>query len=237
MDNSVDSCDIVDRDGDAAATSSSSICAGVGAGGFKLLNRHGTVHQFMGGGRTADVLLWKRRRVSFGVIVVATVAWLIFERSGLPFLSVCSDVLLLLIVLMFIRANYAAYRNRQLESLTELEVSEEMVNNAAASFRVKINYLLLMAHDITVGKDFRLFFQVVACLWLLSAIGSYFSFFTLAYIGTLLSITVPALYSRFEARVDRYCGMIHKSISQHYKVVDENVISRIPRSLSKHKDT
>ncbi|KAL9418735.1 hypothetical protein AB3S75_036648 [Citrus x aurantiifolia] len=237
MDNSADSCDIVDRDGDAAATSSSSTSApAAGAGGFKLLNRHGTVHQFMGGGRTADVLLWKRRRVSFGVIVVATVAWLIFERSGLPFLSVCSDVLLLLIVLMFIRANFAAFRNnRQLESLPELEVSEEMVNNAAASFRVKINYLLLMAHDITVGKDFRLFFQVVAYLWLLSAIGSYFSFFTLAYIGTLLSITVPALYSRFEVRVDRYCGMIHKSISQHYKVVDENVISRIPRTLSKDK--
>lgn len=57
------------------------------------------------------MLLWKRRRVSFGVIVVATVAWLIFERSGLPFLSVCSDVLLLLIVLMFIRANFAAFRN------------------------------------------------------------------------------------------------------------------------------
>lgn len=236
MDNSADSCDIVDRDGDAAATSSSSTSApAAGARGFKLLNRHGTVHQFMGGGRTADVLLWKRRRVSFGVIVVATVAWLIFERSGLPFLSVCSDVLLLLIVLMFIRANFAAFRNTQPELLPELEVSEEMVNNAAASFRVKINYLLLMAHDITVGKDFRLFFQVVACLWLLSAIGSYFSFFTLAYIGTLLSITVPALYSRFEARVDRYCGMIHKSISQHYKVVDENVISRIPRTLSKDK--
>lgn len=238
MDNSADSCDVVDRDGDAAATSSSwTSTPAAGAGGFKLLNRHGTVHQFMGGGRTADVLLWKRRRVSFGVIVVATVAWLIFERSGLPLLSVCSDVLLLLIVLMFIRANFAAYRNKQLESLPELEVSEEMVNNAAASFRVKINYLLLMAHDITVGKDFRLFFQVVACLWLLSAIGSYFSFFTLAYIGTLLSITVPALYSRFEARVDRYCGMIHKSISQHYKVVDENVISRIPRPLAKDKDS
>ncbi|KAH9767490.1 reticulon-like protein B16 [Citrus sinensis] len=225
MDNSADSCDIVDRDGDAAATSSSTTSApAAGAGGFKLLNRHGTVHQFMGGGRTADVLLWKRRRVSFGVIVVATVAWLIFERSGLPFLSVCSDVLLLLIVLMFFRANFAAFRNKQLESLPELEVSEEMVNNAAASFRVKINYLLLMAHDITVGKDFRLFFQVGVTLFGLKNL-----------LRTLLSITVPALYSRFEARVDRYCGMIHKSISQHYKVVDENVISRIPRNLSKDK--
>lgn len=44
--------------------------------------------------------------------------------------------------------------------LPELVLSEEMVNNAAASFRVKINNLLLMAHDITLGKDFRLFFKV-----------------------------------------------------------------------------
>ena len=50
--------------------------------------------------------------------------------------------------------------SRQLKSLPELELSEEMVNSVAASFRVKINYVLLMAHDITLGKDFRLFFKV-----------------------------------------------------------------------------
>lgn len=50
--------------------------------------------------------------------------------------------------------------SRQLPELPELVLSEEMVNNAAASFRVKINSLLLMAHDITLGKDFRLFFKV-----------------------------------------------------------------------------
>ncbi|KAF8394824.1 hypothetical protein HHK36_018760 [Tetracentron sinense] len=104
--------------------------------------------------------MWKRWHVSFGIIVVATVAWLLFERSGLSFLSICSDVLLILIVLQFLRANYAVYRNKQLRSLPELVLSEEMVNNAAASFRVKINYVLLMAHDITLGKDFLLFFKV-----------------------------------------------------------------------------
>ncbi|XVF81952.1 hypothetical protein PTKIN_Ptkin16aG0003500 [Pterospermum kingtungense] len=184
----------------------------------------------------ADILLWKQRHVSFGVIIVATVAWLLFERSGLPFLSICSDVLLILIVLMFVHANYAAYRNRQLQTLPELALSEEMVNNAAASFRVKINNLLLMAHDITLGKDFRLFFKVVISLWLLSAIGSYCSFFTLAYIGTILSVIVLAFYSRYEEQVDKCCGMIHRKFSQHYKIVDESMINRIPRSLSKDKD-
>lgn len=50
--------------------------------------------------------------------------------------------------------------SRQLQPLPELVLSEEMVNNAAASFRVKVNNMLMMAHDITLGKDFRLFFQV-----------------------------------------------------------------------------
>jgi hypothetical protein len=50
--------------------------------------------------------------------------------------------------------------SRQLQALPELVLSEEMVNNAAASFRVKINNVLHMAHDITLGKDFRLFFKV-----------------------------------------------------------------------------
>ncbi|KAG5533620.1 hypothetical protein RHGRI_027713 [Rhododendron griersonianum] len=208
-----------------------------GGSSYRLFGRQTTVHQMMGGGRAADVILWKRRHVSFGIIIVATVAWLLFERSGVSLLSICSDVLLILVVLLFIRANYAASKNKQPQTLPELVLSEEMVNNAAASFRVKINYALLVAHDITLGKDFRLFFKVVICLWLLSAIGSVLSFFTLAYIGTILSITIPALYNRYQDHIDRFAGLIHQQMSHHYKIVDENVISRIPRSLSKDKES
>lgn len=55
-------------------------------------------------------------------------------------------------------------------------MSEEMVNNAAASFRVKINNVLLMAHDITLGKDFRVFFKVsfVAVCSILGMLGALF---------------------------------------------------------------
>ncbi|KAJ8771165.1 hypothetical protein K2173_023490 [Erythroxylum novogranatense] len=221
-----------DSRNDTTASSSSSPTPSA----YRLFGRQVTVHQYMGGGKAADVFLWKKRHVSIGVIVVATVAWFLFERSGLPFLTICSDVLLILVVLLFLRANFADLVNKQPQSLPELVVSEEMVNNAAASFRVKINNVLLMAHDITLGKDFRVFFQVVVCLWLLSVIGSYISFFTLAYAGTILSITIPALYNKYEEHVDKYCGVIHNKLSQHYKIVDENVISRIPQSISKDKD-
>lgn len=55
---------------------------------------------------------------------------------------------------------YPFFSSRQPPTLPELVVSEEMVNNVAASFRVKINNVLLIAHDITIGKDFRIFFKV-----------------------------------------------------------------------------
>ncbi|XP_075485642.1 reticulon-like protein B16 isoform X1 [Primulina tabacum] len=204
---------------------------------YKLFGRQVTVHQMMGGGKAADVMLWRRRHVSFGVVVIATIAWLLIERSGISFLPLCSDVLLILIVLMFLRANYAVFRNKPLQALPELVLSEEMVNNAAASFRVKINYMLLMAHDITLGKDFRLFFKVVIALWLLSVIGCLLSFFTFAYIaGIIISVTVPALYDKFQDHVDRYADMVHRKFSKHYKIVDENLHSRLPRTLSKDKD-
>ncbi|KAJ0558642.1 hypothetical protein HanRHA438_Chr07g0322401 [Helianthus annuus] len=224
MEDSQDVCDHVDRDNNTTCSTSAS-------SGYRLFDRQTTLHQLMGGGKAADVLLWKRRRISLGIIVVATVAWLIFERSGLSFLTICSNVLLFLIVLRFLHVNYASFRDKPIQTLPELVLSEEMVNYAAASFRIKVNYLLLMAHDITLGKDFRLFFMVVGFLWLLSVLGSVISFFTLAYIGTILSVTLPALYNKYEEQVDRCAGTIQRSFSRHYKIVDENVMNRIPRSV------
>ncbi|XP_031486614.1 reticulon-like protein B16 isoform X2 [Nymphaea colorata] len=201
------------------------------AGGYRQRSTRAVV----GGGK--DVIFWKWRGVPFAIIIVATIAWLLFERSGLSFVSVCSDVLLVLVVVLFIRANGAVLLNKQLQPLPELVLSEDMVNNAAAFFRVKINYMCLMAHDITLGKDFKIFFKVVFCLWLLSILGGSFSFFTLAYIGTIFAVTIPALYSKYEDHVGRYAGMVHREILKHYRKVDESIISRLPRSLSKHKVT
>ncbi|CAM8958359.1 unnamed protein product [Rhodiola kirilowii] len=243
MDQVADACD--ERGGRREVTSSSS-----SSDGYRLLDGRSSIHQIMGGGKAADVLLWRKQHVSFGLVIVSTVAWIVFERSGISFLTICSDILLILIVVLFLRANYASYRNRQPQVIPQLVLSEEMVNSTAASLRVKINNVLLLAHDITIGKDFRLFFkvggklintfenlQVVVCLWLFSVMGSYLSFFTVAYAGTIISITVPALYSRFRGPIDKCCGILHNQFSKHYKVVDDNVMGRIPIGVPKDKDT
>ncbi|KAL4189942.1 hypothetical protein AMTRI_Chr08g167960 [Amborella trichopoda] len=204
--------------------------------GYKLFDRQRSIRHVMGGGKAADVILWKQRRVTLAIIVGATIAWLLFEHSGVSFLSISSDVLLLLIVILFVRANCAVLWNKQLQPLPELVLSEEMVNNSAASFRVKLNYMLLMAHDIILGRDFKLFFKIVVCLWLVSIIGGFLSFFTLMYVGIIMSITLPALYNKYEERVDRCAGIVHSQLSKQYSRVDANVLSKLPHGFSKDKD-
>ena len=55
--------------------------------------------------------------------------------------------------------------------------------------------------------------------------------------GTILLITIPALYNKYDEPVDRYCGMIQKQFSKHYKIVDESVFSKLPHNLTKDKDS
>nr|CAB3468061.1 unnamed protein product [Digitaria exilis] len=48
--------------------------------GFRLLGEDTSVHKALGGGKTADVLLWKDKKTSAVVIGGATVIWVLFEE-------------------------------------------------------------------------------------------------------------------------------------------------------------
>ncbi|XP_028124388.1 reticulon-like protein B16 isoform X2 [Camellia sinensis] len=216
MDNTQDLCNIEGDDEDEGEGRNDDSCC-ISSTSYRLFGRQMSIHQMMGGGKAADVILWKRQHVSCGIVVVATIAWILFEQSGLSFLLICSDVLLILVVLLFLRANYAVFRKKHLRTLPELVLSEEMVINAAASFRVKINYVLLLAHDITLGRDFRLFFKVVICLWLLSVIGSVISSFTLVYIGMHIHSHLSPTVEHFVFNFCLLSSCFNSSHLFHYK--------------------
>ncbi|CAL5363990.1 unnamed protein product [Camellia sinensis] len=45
----------------------------------------------------------------------------------------------------------------------------------------------------------------------------------------------PALYNKHQDHVDRFADLIHQKFSNHYKAVDDSVISRFARSSTKAK--
>ncbi|XVE62007.1 hypothetical protein DITRI_Ditri06bG0084200 [Diplodiscus trichospermus] len=131
----------------------------------RLFNRQRNVHEILGGGLVADVMLWRRGNLTGGSCwsMVILAAWLVFEKSGYTLLSLVSSVLLL-IFLLFLWAKSAAILNRPASLLPEMYLSEEMVNEVGAFIRTHVNDLLSISQDIALAKDARLFFKVAPCL-------------------------------------------------------------------------
>ncbi|KAF2306347.1 hypothetical protein GH714_016867 [Hevea brasiliensis] len=193
----------------------------------RLFNRQKTVHEIFGGGFVADIILWRRKNVTVGILLVALASWVVFGRSGYTLLSLVSSVLLLLLTILFLWAKSAAILNRPSPPLPELHLSEEMVNEVAAFIRTHLNALLSVSQDIALGKDTNLFFQVAGYLLLISIVGGLADFLTLGYTSLLIILTIPALYERYQDFIDKYVDTVCKKSQQLYVKFDMQCIGRI----------
>lgn len=195
----------------------------------KLLNRQRSLHQILGGGFVADVVLWRRKDVTVGILVVTLFAWVVFERSGYTLLSLVSSVFFLLFTILFLWAKSAAILNRPAPPLPHLYLSEEMVNEAAYFIRNHINTLLLVSENIALGKDTNMFVKVSGGLILVSVLGGLTDFLTLGYTSIVIVLTVPALYEKYEDQVDAYVLMAYTRLRQLYHKFDAVCVSKVPR--------
>ncbi|PON74688.1 Reticulon [Parasponia andersonii] len=203
--------------------------------GESMAPRRFSVHQGLGSGYVADVLLWKKWSVGVVVLISSTALWFLFERAGYNPISFMANVLLLLVVILFSWAKSASLLNRPLPPLPDLEISEDSFVMAAHVLRIWVNHALLIARDIAIGRNLKLFIKVAFALLVASYIGSFFNFLTLAYIGVLFSLSVPLLYDMYQDHIDDKLCVTHKLIQTQYRKIDENILKRIPMSQNKEK--
>ncbi|XP_052194170.1 reticulon-like protein B11 [Diospyros lotus] len=192
-----------------------------------------SVHEALGGGPVADMLLWRKWSGGAVVLVASTVLWFFFEVAGYSILSFVANVLFLVVCILFFWGKSASLLNRPLPPLPDLEVSEESILRAADVTRLWINQGLLVARDITVDQNLKLFLQVAFGLWLISYVGSLFNLLTLIYLGVLLSLSVPLFYEKYQDPVDETLIVAYKIILKNCRKFDEKVLKKIPMALNK----
>jgi hypothetical protein len=181
------------------------------------------------------MLLWRKKHLSVSLLVGATLAWILLEKTGYTVLSIVSNVTLFLVVILFVWSNVAALLNRAPPPLPELSLSEDFVLSTASSVRLELNKALAIAHDVALGRDFKLFLKVIAVLWIVSTVASWFNLLTLIYICIVLALTVPFIYDKYEDVIDHHANRISEQAQAHYKKLDENVFSKIPKAPVKEK--
>ncbi|EEF35398.1 reticulon-like protein B14 [Ricinus communis] len=197
----------------------------------KLFGRRRSLHAILGRGHVADVLLWKNKYLSAGMLLGFTMIWFLFEVVEYHFITLLCHLLLIFLVILFIWSNSAGFIKRDPPTIDDIEVPESSLR----FFFVQINWLLSSFYEISSGKDLVTFFWTIVCLWILSAFGSLCDTLTLSYIVYLCIATLPVLYERYEDQVDRFAGKSSHDMKRIFDKFNSKVLDKIPRGPTKEK--
>ncbi|KAM3405523.1 hypothetical protein ACQJBY_008175 [Aegilops geniculata] len=211
--------------------SSSSVKAKI----YRLFGREKPVHSVLGGGKPADLFLWRNKKISGGVLAGATAIWLLFEVLEYHLLTLLCHGFILTLGILFLWSNFSAFVNKCPPNIPEVKIPEDLAVNVARSLRYEINRGFASLRAIGQGRDLKKFLIVVAGLWILSFLGSCCNFLTLFYIVFMVLYTVPVLYEKYEDKIDAFGEKAMVELKKYYAIFDEKCLSKIPKGPSKDK--
>ncbi|CAF2149429.1 hypothetical protein HID58_001337 [Brassica napus] len=202
---------------------------------YRLFGREKPVHKVLGGGKPADIFMWKDKKMSGGVLGGATAAWVLFELMEYHLLTLLCHVMIVVLAVLFLWSNATMFINKSPPKIPEVHIPEEPILQLASGLRIEINRGLSSLREIASGRDLKKFLCAIFGLWVLSIMGGWFNFLTLAYIALVLLFTVPLVYDKYEDKVDPLGEKAMIEIKKQYAVLDEKVLSKIPMGPLKNK--
>ncbi|KAJ1690022.1 hypothetical protein LUZ63_014177 [Rhynchospora breviuscula] len=194
----------------------------------KVFGRQKTIHQILGGGKSADVLLWRNKRISSSVLAGATAVWALFEWLNYHFLTLICLTLASGMLLQFVWSNTA----RTFKSSSEvprIKLPDKLFMELAVSAGDQLNQFLGFIQDISCGRSLKDFVMIVFGLWAASVIGSWCNFLTVLYIGFVSAHVVPVLYERYEDQVDYSFANLVGVLQKQYSKLDDSLKKKVSK--------
>ncbi|XP_022140804.1 reticulon-like protein B1 isoform X1 [Momordica charantia] len=195
----------------------------------RLFGREKPVYEVLGGGKHADVFLWRNKKNSAGVLGGATALWILFELLEYQLITLVCHILILFLALIFVWSNANTFINKSSPHIPEIRLNLDCLPEVANQLRIEINRVISTLRDIASGRDLKKFLSAFIGLWVLSVVGSWFNFLTLVYICFVLLHTVPVLYEKYEDQVDPIAEKALIELKKQYAVFDAKVLSKIPK--------
>ncbi|WOG90816.1 hypothetical protein DCAR_0310062 [Daucus carota subsp. sativus] len=202
---------------------------------YRILGRDKTIHKVLGGGKPADIFLWRNKKISSGMLGFATAIWVLFEIMEYHLLTLVCHVIILALAALFLWSNASTFISKSPPKYPELFLPEEVVLRVAGALRIEINRAFAILRDVAAGKDLKKFLMVIAVLWFFSILGSCWNFLTLFYISFVMLHTVPVLYEKYEDEVDALAERAEAEVKKHYAELNAKVLNKLPRFQSKDK--
>ncbi|XP_030933355.1 reticulon-like protein B1 [Quercus lobata] len=202
---------------------------------YRLFGREKPVHKVLGGGKPADVFLWRNKKISASVLGVATALWVFFELLEYHLVTLVCHILILSLAVLFLWSNASTFINKSPPHIPQVGLPENFVLEVVSTVRIELNTALAVLRDIASGRDLKSFLSVIAGLWVLSIVGNWCNFLTLFYIVFVLLHTIPVLYEQYDDQIDSFAEKAMIEIKNLYAVFDAKVLSKIPKGPLKEK--
>ncbi|KAE8733895.1 Reticulon-like protein B3 [Hibiscus syriacus] len=199
---------------------------------YRLFGREKPLHQILGAGKSADILLWRNKRVSGSVLGGVTAFWFLFEVLDYHLITLICHILILSLSVLFLWSNASNFVNNSPPTIPEVVIPEKSLIKAASCLTTEINRAMNVVRTIATGKHLKTFLGTIAGLWFISVLGSCFNFLILVYVVFLLSYTVPVLYEKYEDEVDAYAEKAMIEMKKQY-VILEKVMANLNKEKKK----
>uniref|UniRef100_A0A7N0VLS5 Reticulon-like protein n=1 Tax=Kalanchoe fedtschenkoi TaxID=63787 RepID=A0A7N0VLS5_KALFE len=156
----------------------------------RLFGRQKPVHHLLGGGKSADVLLWRNKKISASVLTGATFVWILFEWLNYHFLSFVCLALALGMLAQFLWSNASGLLNTS-SRVPRLVLPDELFVNVGMTIGHEANRALIFLQDVASGGTLKQFLIVTGSLMATAMIGSWCNFLTVLYVGFVAAHTLP----------------------------------------------
>ncbi|KAI5660222.1 hypothetical protein M9H77_29015 [Catharanthus roseus] len=204
----------------------------------KLFGTKGrSVHSALGGGKVADLLLWKDKKISGAVLAGVTLVWFLFEVVEYNFITLLCHITITAMLALFIWSALADIFKGTPPKIPKIILQESAFNETASILHSKFNQFLSKLLYVACGNEPKFFLLAIISLGILSMIGNYISTLNLVFFGILCLETLPFLYERYEEEVDDLASKIYTQMARTYKKFEVDVLRKIPRAAMKDKDT
>lgn len=201
----------------------------------RLFGRQKPIHHILGGGKSADVLLWRNKKISASVLTSATIVWVLFEWLNYNFLTILCFGLVLVMLGQFLWSNASGMLNSSPSNVPRLVLPEELFVNIATTVGGEVNRGLRFLQDVACGGNLKQFLIVVGSLFAGAVIGSWCNFISVIYIGFVAAHTLPVLYEKYEDEVDNFVSKVLDQMQNRYRNLDTSVLGNISKGKFKGK--
>ncbi|GKB57658.1 reticulon-like protein B13 [Tanacetum coccineum] len=179
-----------------------------------------------------DIIMWRRKRMSVGVVAAATLFWVVMEVYRFNFLTVASWTAIFLFSSLFAWANIYRIIYKEEPSMSGLGISESTANGMVHWVRETSEEGMRWMFKVGAQSEWYVFVATVVGLWILSKIGGLTDLITLVFIGTVVGMTLPVIWHKYDYKIREHGKRLQMQSKRFYSMIDERVVQKIKNKLN-----